>query len=65
MARLNEMAECNDYASGLTRLSTKGGRDISPKHAAAAISDDQNATQSRASMTISSSADWVNRMPST
>jgi hypothetical protein len=50
----------SDYASGSSlRLSSETARDISPKQAAVAISDDQNATQSRAGMTVSSSADWV------
>jgi hypothetical protein len=49
----------NDYASGTmppSRLSSVTTRDISPKQAALAISDDQNATQSKAGMTLSSSA---------
>ncbi len=56
----------DDYAFGSTRwarLSITTGRDISPKHVVAAINDDQKATQSRTGMTISSSADWVNRTP--
>jgi hypothetical protein len=40
-------------------LSSETARDISPKQAAVAISDDQNATHSRAGMTFSSSAGWV------
>ena len=51
-----------DQASGVPawlRLSTETVRDISPKQAAVAISDDQNATQSKAGMTVSSSAGWV------
>ena len=52
----------SDYARGASvrsRLSIETARDISPKQAAAAINDDQNATQSRAGMTFSSSAGWV------
>lgn len=52
----------NDYASeesAPSRLSSELARDISPKQAAAAISDDQNATHNRAGMTLSSSAGWV------
>jgi hypothetical protein len=55
----------NDYASDElpepppSRLSSETARDISPKQAAVAISDDQNATHSRAGMTFPSSAGWV------
>jgi hypothetical protein len=58
-------ARWSDYASGVPpqlRLSSETARDISPKQVALAISDDQNTTQSRAGMTISSSADWVTWM---
>ena len=51
-----------DYVSAppsSPRLSSETARDISPKQAAVAISDDQNATHSRAGMTFSSSAGWV------
>jgi hypothetical protein len=37
-------------------LSTGTARGISPKQVAAAITDDQNAIQSKAGMTVSSSA---------
>src|SRR6516162_11692064 len=49
----------SDYAPGASvrsRLSIETARDISPKQAAVAINDDQNATQSRAGVTFSSSA---------
>jgi len=52
----------NGYASdpsAPSRSSSETARDISPKQAAVAISDDQNATQSRAGMTFSFSAGWV------
>ena len=52
----------NDYVSDEpppSRLSGETAREISPKQAAVAISDVQNATHSRAGMTFSSSAGWV------